>query len=60
MPLGLVVVGICLFGLAGISAVWHFYVAYIVGRAIGGTARNQHGHPLGERTGDAPRPVKFF
>ena len=34
MPFGLVVVGICLFGLAGISAVWHFYVAYIIARSI--------------------------
>ncbi len=34
MPAGLVVVGICLFGLSGIGAVWHFYAAYIVGRAI--------------------------
>ena len=34
MPAGLVVIGVCLFGLSGIGAVWHFYAAYIVGRAI--------------------------
>ena len=34
MPMGLVVVGLCLFGLAGIRAVWHFYVAYIIARSI--------------------------
>ena len=34
MPAGLVIVGVCLFGLSGIGAVWHFYAAYIVGRAI--------------------------
>ena len=34
MPVGLVVVGVSLFGLAGIRAVWHFYVAYIIARSI--------------------------
>ena len=34
MPVGLVVLGVCLFGLAGIRAVWHFYVAYIIARSI--------------------------
>ena len=34
MPAGLVIIGVCLFGLSGIGAVWHFYAAYIVGRAI--------------------------
>ena len=37
-PAGLVVVGVCLFGLAGIGAVWHFYAAYIVGRTIANPA----------------------
>jgi len=34
MPAGLIAAGVCFFGLAGIHAVWHFYAAYIVGRAI--------------------------
>ena len=34
MPVGLVVVGVSLFGLAGIREVWHFYVAYIIARSI--------------------------
>lgn len=34
MPLAALVVGICFFALAGVQAVWHFYLAYIVGRAI--------------------------
>ena len=34
MPLAALVVGVCFFALAGVQAVWHFYAAYIVGRAI--------------------------
>ena len=34
VPFGALVVGVSLFGIAGTSAVWHFYLAYIVGRAI--------------------------
>lgn len=34
MPIGLIVVGICLFGLAGIKSTWHFYAAYIIARSV--------------------------
>lgn len=34
MPVAALVMGIVFFALAGIGAVWHFYAAYIVGRAI--------------------------
>ena len=34
MPIGAAIVGLSFFGLAGISQVWHFYAAYIIGRAI--------------------------
>ena len=36
MPVGLLIGGTSFFFLAGIQAVWHFYAAYIVGRALGG------------------------
>ena len=34
MPIGAAIVGLSFFGLAGISQVWHFYAAYIIGRTI--------------------------
>lgn len=34
MPVAALIVGVAYFGLAGVQQVWHFYVAYIVGRAI--------------------------
>ena len=34
MPVAAVIVGACLFAISGIQAVWHFYAAYIVARAI--------------------------
>ena len=34
MPFALVIAGISFFSLAGISSVWQFYVAYIIGRTI--------------------------
>lgn len=34
MPLATLVTGLCFFGLAGSSAVWQFYAAYIIARAI--------------------------
>ena len=34
MPAAALVMGVCFFALAGIEAVWHFYAAYIVGRAV--------------------------
>lgn len=34
MPLAALIAGACFFALAGVSAVWHFYAAYIVARAI--------------------------
>jgi sugar phosphate permease len=34
MPVAALVMGVVFFALAGIGAVWHFYAAYIVGRAI--------------------------
>ena len=34
MPVATIIVGICLFVLAGTQAVWHFYAAYIVARTI--------------------------
>ena len=34
MPVAVLTIGVCYFALAGIGAVWHFYAAYIVGRAI--------------------------
>ena len=34
MPVAVVIVGVCLFGLAGTKAIWHFYVPYIIARAI--------------------------
>ena len=34
MPLGLVAVAISFFSLAGVQAVWHFFAAYIFGRAV--------------------------
>ena len=34
MPIGLVIVGISFFWLAGVHSVWQFYVAYTVGRAV--------------------------
>lgn len=34
MPIGAAIVGVSFFALAGIGQVWHFYAAYMVGRAI--------------------------
>lgn len=34
MPLAAFIAGICFFAIAGIQAVWHFYAAYIIARAI--------------------------
>ena len=34
MPAATIVVGICFFAISGVRAVWHFYAAYIVARAI--------------------------
>ena len=34
MPVAVLIVGVCLFGLAGTKAIWHFYVPYIIARAI--------------------------
>jgi sugar phosphate permease len=34
MPLGVFILGLCLFALAGTSAIWQFYLAAILGRAI--------------------------
>ncbi len=34
MPIGAAILGVSLFALAGMSRVWHFYAAYMVGRAI--------------------------
>ncbi len=34
MPFGLVVVGVALISLLGVQALWHFYAAYIVSRAV--------------------------
>lgn len=52
MPLGVLVLGVCLFGIAGTRAVWHFYLAYIIGRTIANPTL----------TGVAPRTaaVNFF
>ena len=34
MPLAAFIAGLCFFAIAGIQAVWHFYAAYIIARAI--------------------------
>ena len=34
MPVAILIVGLCYFALAGISAVWQFYAAYIIARTI--------------------------
>ncbi len=34
MPVGVIVVGVCFFALAGIGEVWHFYAAYMVARTV--------------------------
>ena len=34
MPIGLVLVGVSFFSLAGVHSVWQFYLAYILGRAV--------------------------
>ncbi len=34
MPVAALVLGVCLFGIAGMSSVWQFYVAYIIARTI--------------------------
>ena len=34
MPVAVLIVGVCLFALAGIRSVWQFYAAYIVARTI--------------------------
>ena len=34
MPAAALVAGVCFFALAGIQAIWQFYVAYIIGRAV--------------------------
>ena len=34
MPLAAFIAGVCFFALAGIHAVWQFYIAYIIARAI--------------------------
>jgi hypothetical protein len=34
MPLGVFILGICLFSLGGASSIWQFYLAAILGRAI--------------------------
>ena len=34
MPLAAFIAGVCFFALAGIQAVWQFYIAYIIARAI--------------------------
>ena len=34
MPVGVIVVGVCFFALAGISEVWHFYAAYMIARTV--------------------------
>ena len=34
MPIGAAIVGVSFFALAGIGEVWHFWVAYIIGRSI--------------------------
>ena len=35
MPISSIIIGICFYVIAGMSAVWHFYLAYIVARGIG-------------------------
>ncbi len=34
MPAGLLIAGVCFLGLSGVSAVWQFYAAYVVSRAV--------------------------
>ncbi len=34
MPAGLLIAGVCFLGLAGVSAVWEFYAAYVLARAV--------------------------
>ncbi len=34
MPVGVIVVGVCFFALAGIGEIWHFYAAYMVARTV--------------------------
>ena len=34
MPVGLLIAGVCFLGLSGVSAVWQFYAAYVVSRAV--------------------------
>ena len=34
MPVAALVLGVCLFGIAGVNSVWQFYLAYIIARTI--------------------------
>ena len=34
MPLTSVIVGVCFYWIGGMSAIWHFYVAYIIARGL--------------------------
>ncbi len=35
MPISSIIIGLCFYVIAGMSAVWHFYLAYIVARGLG-------------------------
>ena len=35
MPLTSLIVGVCFYWIGGMSAIWHFYVAYIIARGLG-------------------------
>jgi sugar phosphate permease len=35
MPFTSVIVGVCFYWIGGMSAIWHFYVAYIIARGLG-------------------------
>ena len=35
MPLTSIIVGVCFYWIGGMSAIWHFYVAYIIARGLG-------------------------
>ncbi|MCL0105636.1 MFS transporter [Dehalococcoidia bacterium] len=35
MPISSIIIGLCFYVIAGMSAVWHFYLAYIIARGLG-------------------------
>jgi len=35
MPLTSIIIGVCFYWIGGMSAIWHFYVAYIIARGLG-------------------------